>query len=139
MRLTWRDGAASAFVGTAVVLYTLWAAGIAMTTYSTTAIGLVVFGLGWAGCVTNQREMAVVYGVDETRSRPTTTYAVAASILGAIALIAGIGTLFTGSEPLLLVLLGALVAVWLIATARHGFGWWTRKVHESERPLARAA
>ena len=139
MRLTWRDAAASAFVGTAVVLYALWAAGVAMTTYSSRAAGLVVFALGWAGCVTNQREMAVVYGVDATRSRPTTTYAVAASILGAIALIAGIATLLTGSEPLLLVLLGALVAVWLIATARHGFGWWTRKVHEPERPLARAA
>jgi hypothetical protein len=69
--------------------------------------------------------MAVVYGVDETRSRPTTTYVVAASILGAVALIAGIATLFTGSAPLLLVLLGALVALWVIATARHALGWWT--------------
>lgn len=137
MRLTWRDAAASAFVGTAAVLYTLWAVGVAMTTYSTKAIGLVVFGLGWAGCVTNQREMAVVYGVHATRSRPTTTYAVAASILGAIALIAGIATLFTGSEPLLLVLLGALVAVWLIATARHGLGWWTNEPSHRARPVAR--
>jgi hypothetical protein len=139
MRLTRRDAAASAFVGTAVVLYALWAAGVAMATSSTTAIGAVVFGLGLASCVTNQREMAVVYGVDETRSRPTTTYAVAASILGAVALISGIATIFTGSEPLLLVLLGTLVALWLIATARHAFGWWTTKVHEPERPLARAA
>jgi hypothetical protein len=139
MRLTWRDATTSAFVGTAAVLYALWAAGVAMTTYSTKAIGLVAFGLGWAGCVTNQREIAVVYGVDETRIRPTTAYAVAASILGAVALIAGIATLFTGSDLFLLVLLGALVALWLIATARHAFGWWTRKVHEPERPLARAA
>jgi hypothetical protein len=139
MRFTWRDAVASAFVGTAVVLYALWAAAVVMTTSSTTEIGVVVFGLGWAGCVTNQREMAVVYGVDETRSRPTTTYAVAASILGAIALISGIATLFTGSEPLLLVLLGTVVVLWLIATARHAFGWWTTKEHESERPLLRAA
>jgi hypothetical protein len=139
MRLTWRDAAASAFVGTAVVLYALWAAGVAMTIYSSKAIGLVVFGLGWAGCVTNKREMAVVYGVDGTRSRPTTTYAVAASILGAIALIAGIATLITGSAPLLLVLLGALVAVWLIATARHGLGWWTNEPSDRARPVDRAA
>ena len=104
MRLTWRDAAASAFVGTAVVVCTLWAAGFAMTTYSTKAIGLVVFGLGWAACVTNQREMAVVYGVDPTKPRPTIVYAVSTTVLGAVALIAGVVAIFRGSEPFVLVL-----------------------------------
>jgi hypothetical protein len=139
MRLTWRDAAASAFVGTAAVLYALWAAGVAMTTYSTKAIGLVVFGLGWAACVTNQREMAVVYGVDPKGPRPTILFAAGTTVLGAVALIAGVVAIFTGSEPFVLVLLGALVALWFAATARHAFGWWARSADEPERRLDRAA
>src|SRR5512132_168215 len=97
MRLTWRDAVTSVFVVAAVVVYAVWTAGIAMTTVSTTTIGVVVFALGWAGCVTSQREMAVVYGVDRTKPRPTTAYAVGTSALGAVALIAGIATIFTGN------------------------------------------
>jgi hypothetical protein len=139
MRLTWRDAVASLFVAAAVIAYVLWAAGVAMTTVSSTGIGLVVFGSGWAACVTNRREMATVYGVDRTRPGPTRVYVVAASILGAMALIAGIATLFTRSEPLLLVLVGAVVAFWLLATARHAFGSRTANVNGRERHLDRAA
>jgi hypothetical protein len=63
MNLKWRDGVATLFVVTAAALYGLWATGTAMSGLSTRAIGWMVFGLGWAACATNQREMAVVYGV----------------------------------------------------------------------------
>jgi hypothetical protein len=139
LRLTWRDAAASAFVGTAVVLYALSAAGVANDDLLDEGDRPRGVGLGWAGCVTNRHEMAVVYGVDETKSRPTTAYAVAASILGAVALLAGIVTLLTGSELFLLVLLGALVALWLIATARHAFGWWTERLGDRARLIDRTA
>jgi hypothetical protein len=139
MRLTWRDAMTSVFVVAAVVVYAMWTAGIAMTTVSTTTIGVVVFALGWAGCVTNQREMSVVYGVDRTKPRPTRAYAVGTSALGAVALIAGVAAMFTGNESFVIVLLGALVALWLIATARHAFAWWAKSADEPEVPLDRAA
>jgi hypothetical protein len=139
MRLTWRDAVTSVLVGAAVIVYVLWAAGIALTTVSPTAIGVGVFALGWAACVANQRGTAVVYGVDRTKSRTTTTYAVATSVLGAVALLAGIAAIFTGSEPFVVVLLGALVALWLAATARHAFGWWMKSPDEPEVRLDRAA
>lgn len=134
MRLTWRDAVTGVFVVAAVVVYAVWTAGIAMTTVSTTAIGVVVFALGWAACVTNQREMAIVYGVDRTRPRPTTGYAAGTSALGAVALIAGVAAMFTGNESFVIVLLGALVALWLIATARHAFAWWVKSTDEPEAP-----
>jgi len=62
MRLTWKDGLASLFVGAAVVLYSLWLTETAVPDMSTRALALVVFGLGWAACTSNQAQMAIVYG-----------------------------------------------------------------------------
>jgi high-affinity Fe2+/Pb2+ permease len=49
MRLTWRDGITTTFVGAAVAIYLLWTTQTAFVDLSTTVIGLVVFGLGWGG------------------------------------------------------------------------------------------
>ena len=70
MRLTWRDGVATVFVAAAAVGYGLWVTGIAMPGVSARVLGACVLGLGWAACTINQREMAVVYGVDSNRRRP---------------------------------------------------------------------
>jgi Na+-transporting methylmalonyl-CoA/oxaloacetate decarboxylase gamma subunit len=81
--------------------------------------------------------MANVYGVDRTAPRPTITYAVIASTLGAIALVAGIMTLFTGGEPFLVIV---ILVLWAMATVRHRFVCWMRRASEDEAsPIARAA
>jgi hypothetical protein len=76
------DALTRILVVAAAIAYALWAAGIAMTTVSTTAIGVVVFALGWAARVTNQREIAVVCGVDRTKAPTTTVYTAATTVLG---------------------------------------------------------
>ena len=62
MRFTVRDGLATVFVPAAGVVYLLWVTGAAMTGWSARVVAVVVFGLGWAACVTDQKQMAVVYG-----------------------------------------------------------------------------
>jgi hypothetical protein len=126
MRIAGRDVATTIFVAAAVAIYALWTADIALVTTSATVIGLIVFVLGWAACTVNQSETKVVYGAD-AKKRATTGYAVTASVVGAAALITGIATLVTGSESMLIALLVAMVALWIMATARHAFGWWTKQ------------
>jgi hypothetical protein len=118
MRLTWRDALATLFVAAAAALYALWQTGTAAAGMSTRVLGTVAFALGWAGCVSDQREMASVYGAGGRRRAPM-AYVVVASLLGAVALVAGIITLVSASEPMLAVLLAATVALWVLATVRH--------------------
>jgi hypothetical protein len=126
MRITGRDVATTIFVAAAVAIYVLWTADIAFVTRSATVIGVIVFVLGWAACTVNQSEIKVVYGAD-AKKRATTGCAVTASVIGAAALITGIATLVTGSESMLIALLVAMVALWIMATARHALGWWTKQ------------
>jgi hypothetical protein len=112
MRLTWRDGLATLFVAGAAVLYALWLAP------STRVLGAVVFTLGFAGCMSDQAEMAGVYGAEGRRRAPM-AYVVVASLVGAVALVAGIVTLVGASETALGVLVAAIVALWAMATVRH--------------------
>jgi hypothetical protein len=118
MRLTWRDALATLFVVAAAALYGLWQAGAVAVGVSTRVLGAVVFGLGWAGCMSDQREMASVYGAGGHRRAPM-AYAVLASLLGVVALAAGIMTLVSVSEAMLAILVAATVALWLLATVRH--------------------
>ena len=69
MRLTWRDGSATLLVAGAAAVYALWATGTPMAGASITVIAAVVFGLGWAACLTDQREMQIVYGADRQHPR----------------------------------------------------------------------
>ena len=119
MRITVRDVLATVFVAAAGVLYGTWVTGAALAGLSTRMIAVMVFALGWAACVTDQKEMAVVFGADRTRPRPPAAYAVLVSAIGALALVTGIITLVTASSTLLAILAAATTALWLIATARH--------------------
>ena len=118
MRLTWRDARATLLVAAAAALYGLWQTGAAAAGTSTRVLGAVVFGLGWAGCMSDQREMASVYGAGEHRRAPM-AYVVVSSLLGVVALAAGIVTLVSASETMLAILVAAMVALWLLATVRH--------------------
>jgi hypothetical protein len=117
MRLTWKDGLASLFVGVAVVIYGLWLTEIGVPDMSTRALALIVFGLGWAACTINQAQMAIVYGVHGRR--PPTAYVVVASVTGTAALVAGIITLVTANEAMLAALVAAMIALWAMSTIRH--------------------
>jgi hypothetical protein len=119
MRLTSRDVLATLFVATAAVVYAVWVTGAAMTGLSTRVVAAVVFGLGWAACMANQNQMAVVYGTSGGRPRPPAVYIVLASAVGALALVTGIIALVTASEAMLAVLLASMAGLWVIATARH--------------------
>jgi hypothetical protein len=140
MRLTWRDGVATVFVAAAAVVYGLWVTGTAWPGVSTRVLGAVVLGLGWAACTINQREMAVVYGVDRNRRRPPMAYIVLASALGVVSLVAGIWALVGANEAMLATLVTAMVALWAMSTVRHRLAGRTQEDAETRRePLERVA
>jgi len=119
MRLTWRDGLATLLVAAAAVLYALWAAGALMPGVSTRWMTVIAFALGVAACTANQREMGVVYGATREGPRPAGLYIALASALGIVMLAAAILAFVLASEAMLAALVAAMIALWLIATARH--------------------
>jgi hypothetical protein len=119
MRLTIRDGLATAVVAAAAAVYLLWVTGAAMTGWSVRVAAAVVFALGFAACVIDQNQMAVVYGATRDGRRPPAAYIVLASAIGALALLAGVLALVTGSTAMLTVLAASVGGLWVIATARH--------------------
>jgi hypothetical protein len=118
MRLTWRDGMATLFVAAAVVVFALWRSDTAMTEMSTRAMAVVVFALGWLACTSDAKRMASVYTPGAADHLPM-GYMVPASLLGLVALVAGIWAIAAASETMLAVLVGAMVILWLMATVRH--------------------
>jgi len=115
MRVSWRDGLATLFVGVGVLLYALWLAGVEVAGVSgVRALGAVILGLGLAASV-----IAVVYGVGAGLLRASKVYLAVASGLGLLALVAGVAVLVTTNEAWLGVLVAATVVLWLMATARH--------------------
>jgi hypothetical protein len=138
MRLKWRDGLATLFVAGAAVFYALWVTGTAMPGMSTRAAGWIVFGLGWAACTSNKNELTVMYGVGGRRA--PLPYVVIASILGAVALVAGIIALVSANEAMLATLVAAMVALWAMSTVRHAIAGETRIHDQSTRDsMQRAA
>jgi hypothetical protein len=119
MRLTIRDGLATVFVAAAAAVYVPWVTGAALTGWSVRVTAAVVFALGWAACMTDQKQMAVVYGATREGRRPPAAYAVLVSAIGALALVAGVLALVTGSAALLATLAASMAGLWLIATVRH--------------------
>ncbi len=124
MHLTIRDGLATLFVVTAAVVYLAWLAGAAMTGWSVRGIAIVVFALGFAACLTDQKQMAVVYGAQRDGPQrdgpqPPVSYVVLTSAVGAVALVAGVITLVTGSSAMLAAVAAAVAGLWLLATGRH--------------------
>jgi hypothetical protein len=139
MRLTWRDVVATLFVAVAVVIYALWVTGTAMADTSTRVLAAVVFGLGWAACTTNQKELASVYGTDAHR-RTAMAYVVFASLIGFVALVAGIVAIAGASEAILATLAGAMIALWAMSTVRHAIVREPRRIGGTiPGPLSRAA
>jgi hypothetical protein len=126
VRLTWRDELATIMVGAAALLTTLSLNEIAYTNMSVRTLGGIVFALGLAACSIDRKEMAGVYGVDGRR-RPPAVYVAIASLLGFAALVAGVLTLVSASEAMLITLVATIVALWLGATIRHAVGAWTRR------------
>jgi hypothetical protein len=119
MRLTIRDGLATVFVAAAAAVYLLWVSGAAMTGWSVRVAAAVVFGLGWAACVTDQKQMAVIYGAVRGDRRPAAAYVVLVSGIGTLALVTGVIALAAGSAAMLATLAASMGGLWVIATARH--------------------
>jgi hypothetical protein len=72
-----------------------------------------------AACTANQRELGEVYGATREGRRPSGLYVALATALGVVMLAAGILALVLASEAMLVTLVAGMVALWLIATARH--------------------
>jgi hypothetical protein len=119
MRLTWRDGLATLLVAAAAVLYALWATGALMPGVSTRWMTVITFALGMAACTANQPGLGEVYGATREGRRPSGLYIALATGLGIVMLVAGILAFVLASEAMLATLVAAMVALWLMATARH--------------------
>jgi len=119
MRLTIRDGLATLFVAAAAAVYLAWVTGAAMTSWSARVTAAVVFGLGFAACLTDRQQMAVAYGAAREGPRPSAAYVAVTSASGGLALVTGVIALVTGSAAMLAVLAASVAGLWVIATARH--------------------
>jgi hypothetical protein len=90
-----------------------------MTEWPVRVIAEVAFALGFAACLTDQKQMAVVYGVTGEGPRPPMAYVVLTAAIGALALATGVIALVTGSAAMLAMLTASTAGLWVIATARH--------------------
>lgn len=89
--------------------------------------------------MSDRAEMAVVYGVGGRRRAPM-TYVVVASLLGFVALVAGIITLVSANETTLAILVATTVTLWAMSTARHAtVGERQGTIHAIREPLDKAA
>ena len=114
MRLPKQDLIATALVAAAGVLYVLWLTGFAPAGMSSTrTTGLVILGLGFAASAS-----AVVPYFDQL-IRGNRAYLAVTSLIGLVALIAGVQVLVAESGAGLGVLMGAMSVLWLMATIRH--------------------
>jgi hypothetical protein len=133
MSLTWKDGLATAFVSAAVVLYLLSQGGGTVAGLSgPRALAAAIFALGIGGCYTAKSHMEALYGVNG-KSRPPLLYVVLVSVLGAVTLVAGIVAISGGSSGPLATLMGAMVALWALATIRHAASRSTPEVIRTTR------
>lgn len=127
MRLTWRDGAAALAVAAATAGYLLWSTGAAFQSTSIRVIALGVLALGVVGCTAAGDRMTEMDGAGQ-RSHTPVWFTVATSALGAGALVAGLTAIIAASETMLGLLVLAMVALWVLATARQLVAEPTRHV-----------
>jgi hypothetical protein len=113
MRLPKQDIIATVLVAAAGLLYLLWALDAGPLGSSTRATGLVVLGLGFAASAS-----AVVPSFDRLL-HGSRIYLAVTSLIGVVALIAGVHMLFTASGTTLGVLMATMGTLWLIATIHH--------------------
>lgn len=140
MRFTRRDVRATVVVIGAAVFYMSRLTGTVAADMSTRVVAGIVFALGWLGCTSDTEEMKIVFGVDGER-RPPLVYVVLASVVGAVALVAGTVAIIWGNGTMLATLVVAMAVLWIAATVRHQL---TPRpaLHEAEHidaPLGRAA
>jgi hypothetical protein len=115
MRITWRDWTATVLVAAAALVYGVWwSEGEVVGMSSPRAIAVTVLALGLISSVT-----AVVFGVGEGLMRANKLYLAVTSLLGLLALAAGIVVLVNESEDWLAALVASTVALWLLSTVRH--------------------
>ena len=113
MRLPKRDIVASCAVAVAVVVYLLWLADAALFGMGTRVTGLEILVLGFVASAS-----AVVPGFTELL-HGNKIYLAATSLLGLVALVAGVMVLWSVNTEALAVLMGVLVLLWAISTAHH--------------------
>lgn len=114
MRLPKRDLIATALVVAAGVLYLLWAVDAAPAGLSgTRATGAVILGLGFAASAS-----AVVPGFEQL-IHGSRTYLAVTSLVGLVALGAGVQMLLSTSGGALGVLMATMTVLWFTATAHH--------------------
>ncbi len=114
MRLSKRDSIATGLVVTALVVFALWAAGHPLPNMSgTRATGLVILVLGFLASAT-----AVVPSFVQLL-HGNKVYLAITSLIGAVAVIAGVRMLYAASKIGLAVVMAAMVLLWLIATSHH--------------------
>ena len=114
MRLPKQDIIATVLVAIAGLISLLWAAGSApLGLDSARATGLVVLGLGFAASAS-----AVVPNFDRL-IHGNKAYLAVTSLIGLVALIAGVQVLVADSGAGLGVLMAAMGVLWLIATIHH--------------------
>jgi len=114
MNLQKRDIAATSLVAAAVVIYLLWLLDAMPSGVSDVrATGAVILALGFAASA-----IAVVPTFGQLLGG-NKAYLAVTSLLGLVALIAGVVLLVGTSEPALAVVMVAMVTMWLIATIHH--------------------
>ncbi len=114
MRLPKRDVIATGLVAIAALLYLLWAVDSTLPGMSGTRVtGVAVLVLGFAASAT-----AVVPGFEQLL-HGNRTYLVVTSIIGLVAVVAGVQMLITASGAGLTVVMAAMAVMWLIATIHH--------------------
>jgi hypothetical protein len=112
--MTWRDRIASALVAMAVLGYALWLVAVDNPTESgIRAMVAAVLGLGFAASAT-----AVVPGFGEL-IHGSRFYLAVASLLGLVALTAGVVAFVSADTTMLAVLVVATVVMWVMASVRH--------------------
>ncbi|MGZ4556459.1 MAG: hypothetical protein ACXVXZ_12080 [Mycobacteriaceae bacterium] len=109
-----RDLIATGLVATALVIYLLWLLGAVPTAMSGVRVtGTVILALGFAASAT-----AVVPTFDQLL-HGNKAYLAVTSLIGLLALVAGVVMLVGSSQAALAVLMLAMITMWLIATIHH--------------------
>ena len=121
MRLSWKDGVATAAVALVVTVYLLFAAGADVVLISSAqGAGTAMLLFGIVGCAYGAADELF----EAKGSTARKTYIVITSALGVTAAAAGLLAVIFGYEIALTVLLAATVTMWLLATARHAANTW---------------
>ena len=114
MHLGRRDLIATGFVAVGVLVYALWLADHPIPGLSSVrAVTLVVLGTGVAASA-----FAVVPSFTQLL-HGSMPYMATTSLIGAVALVAGILAVVRQTEVMLHFLVAATVVLWIVATARH--------------------